>query len=931
MKPFLNLLIDELKEQLLKDASGCCIVFPTRRAGVIFKKKFAETIDKPAWLPQIYSVSDFIHEISPYEIADSYTLLFELYAEYRKFDELPFEKFFHWGQIILNDFDEIDRNLVNAKLLFSNLQSLAEIEKQFRDEEELEMVKSFWKNFSDKEITDLKALFLKNWKIISMVYDNYKENLIRKNICYEGLAYRLIAGREVQVNWKWKKIIFAGTYAVSKAEEKIITTLVDEKRAEVFTDADSYYSDDEWQEAGRFFRKGKIFRKAYKWKDSFLETGKKEITVAGAALQTGQARYAGQVIKQLADEGINISENTAIVLPDEHLLLPLLHSIPADVQSLNVTMGFPVKQSLTASFVQSLYELNRNFKPGKNGYPFLADSVISILKHPFINEMAAEETQQITQRIIDSRMGRVSNSFLEKNVQNNFLKSVFGNSENNSPLADLIRLLQHISEELKGGSIQLNAIEKETILFLISKFVELEKIIGRYDSLMNNEHQWYLIKQVLNELRIPFTGEPVKGMQVMGFLETRCLDFENLIVLSMNEGSLPRSPSFNSYIPYSLRKGFGLFVREDADAVSAYHFYRLLQRAKRIFLVYDTEVKSLRGGEKSRYLLQIAYELKNRAGDNLRLKHILVSAEAVHYIPAPITIQKDEKIRELLKSYIGNGTNVHVKRLSASALSTYIHCPLRFYFSYIAGIKETEELEDDIDARAFGDVVHKAMQKLYEGKKIVTKEIIDEALKSSADTVDHALKKEFPEWTDTGRNYLMKVVMTELVRKILKQDKLTAPFEIIALEENLEGVLIFEENHFAGLKGIADRIDKVDGAYRIIDYKSGSDKILKSTDLEKIFSKPKQKAEFQLLYYLLLYSMSHAGIPAKAGIYSLSDLSDGIKFMNGGELISVQLLNEFSARLKEILEELFSDDVDFVQTEDAKRCIHCPYNKICHR
>ena len=492
----------------------------------------------------------------------------------------------------------------------------------------------------------------------------------------------------------------------------------------------------------------------------------------------------------------------------------------------------------------------------------------------------------------------------------------------------------------------------------------MHEIIKPYQAEIISKTAWQFIRKVIDKLKIPFSGEPVHGLQIMGFLETRVLDFENLFILSVNESILPASSRSNSFIPYSIRKGFGLPVHEEQDAVNAYHFYRLLQRAKNIHLIYNTEVKSLTGGEKSRFLLQISYEMKKKFGDKLKIHYSLVSTDIHSEEIKPISIEKNSEVLEILKNrFEKKGTDEMLmiqktiveksimgipsdqinankksaddkKGFSASALSSYINCKLQFYFRYIAGIKEKDEIEENIEADVFGKILHGAMQQLYGDVQKITSAKIKELLPQVDSAVSESFVKEFPHAaTDLeGKNYLLKQVIFQLVKKILEADSDIAPFEINELEKTFSINFKYDNDQKdILLKGVFDRVDSENGFVRIVDYKTGKDELNSKKGFEEIFIDPKYKATFQLYFYSYIYKQLHLDKKLKAGIYRMKSISDGISYLNDGEEISETKLQEFESFLKNLIVEIMNPVIPFSQTDDEKRCEYCPYKEICNR
>jgi RecB family exonuclease len=940
VESFLDLIVNEVSKSTGTDLSEQCIVFPTRRAGLIFRKKLAAKLTGPVWSPSIMSIEDFINELSPFPVSEDVELLFELFDVYKKFyPETTFEKYFHWGEMMLNDFNEIDIQLVSPERIFKNITEIKKIESEFGlAEEDAEHISTFWKNFSDQELSKLKAAFVTNWDSLPKIYDAFKKRLAQKRMCYEGMAYQNVL-EQLKNNTgdlKWNKIIFVGFYALNRSHEKIINELIKKKKAVLYWDADAYYTDDPRQEAGNYFRKKKLLNENFLLKKNYFESQEKEIIMTGVPLHVGQAKYLGDEIGKQINSGRFEENKTAIVLPDENLLFPVLYSLPRELNSFNVTMGYPLKKSLLNGLIQSLFSLHKHVRENKNGkIYFYSKAVITLLEHPYIHHAKEIAAQNKIREIKKFNKIYCSAKELSEEVEVNLFFRKLNSADD---------VFQYVMEvlmtcvERESSKEQLNKFDREIVLFAIHEIKTLHEIIIPYNTDLTADIAWQFIRKVIDKLKIPFSGEPVHGLQIMGFLETRVLDFENLFILSVNESILPASSRGNSFIPYSIRKGFGLPVHEDQDAVNAYHFYRLLQRAKNIHLIYNTEVKSLTGGEKSRFLLQISYEMKKKFGDKIKIHHSLVSTDIHSEEIKPITIEKNKDVIRLLQDrFVKTQTEARTgdkKGFSASAVSSYINCKLQFYFRYIAGIKEKDEIEENIEADVFGKILHGAMQRLYGDVQKITAVKIKELLLLVDNAVSESFLKEFPHAaTDLeGKNYLLKQVILQLVKNILEADSEITPFEIKELEKTFAMNFNYaNDQKEVVLKGVFDRVDSENGFVRIVDYKTGKDELNSKKSFEEILSDPDLKATFQLYFYAYIYRSIYPDKKLKAGIYRMKSIKDGISYLNDGEEITEIKSEEFEGFLKNLIGEIMNPDIPFSQTDDVKRCEYCPYREICNR
>ena len=941
MPSFLEQLAEELIHQHKGDFSGLSVVFPTRRAGLFFKRCLAEKIDKPQWSPQIYSIQDFIRGLTPLVVPDQLALLFELFEVYKNyFPSESFDTYFPWGEMLLKDFDEADRSLADTKQLFAYIKAERQIDTDFElPEEEMVRIRLFWKAFFNKDPGKLRNEFLENWKHLGNIYAEFRKRLIKKNWAYEGLAYRLVT-ENLEKNAALasdRKIIFAGFYALSKSEEEIIQYLLKEKKAEIYWDADSYYFDDPKQEAGTFLRNSKLLTHDFKWKQDNFASINKRIEAIGVPLQVGQAKLTGNILNELVQANAGIENATAIVLPDENLLFSVLYSLPENIEAFNVTMGYPLVATPVYTLIESLMLLQKNIKKRSDGTVYYYHKhVLNILHHPSIQQAEGEyirswlkENQDVIRSI------RVPSDKLCQADAPELLKDIFQRLKNQDDIFSYLKkILLQLLDSMKRMNFRFAEMDSEYIYHFYVQLKRLEDLFIEFPQQLSVENFWSLYREIIYSSRIPFSGEPLKGLQVMGFLETRLLDFENVFILSVNEDMLPSSSNHPSFVPFSIRKAFGLPTYEDQQAIASYHFYRLLQRSKNIYLLYNTESKSITAGEKSRYLLQIEHELKNKFPDRINWLSNSAATDFVKLTPKPIVIQKSKEVVEKLNNYFLKDMryNDFTTKFSASSLISYMACPLKFYFQYIVKIRETEEAEDHIEAATFGKILHRTMQFMYMDNRNLTDSVFEKFHGKIREFVDVAIKEEFTGQDEVeGKNILMRHVIVELVKKILNVDKKDAPISIRFLEERFFQPFKLSENHSVLLYGIIDRVDEVAGSVRIIDYKTGKVDSGNPSNMEEMFLDPKFKEQFQTFFYAYLFWKQSGERPVKAGVMALKNMSEGIRYLNKGELITAEQFMDFESNLFELITEIFDESKPFVQTEDAKRCEYCTYREICSR
>jgi len=945
LKPFLHKLAQELFAKYRSDISALQVVFPSRRAGIYFKKYLSEIIKAPLWSPVTCGVSEFISENSDKLIADDLTLIFELYEVYKKYAaDVSFDKFYPWGEIILRDFDEIDKNHAEADYIFRILREHKKIEEDFEfNISDIDEFYRFWNSFSGKDINILQEEFIKTWEILGKVYHEFRSSLVNKNICYEGMAYRNLY-EEVKTGkftTDHKKIIFAGFNQLNKCEEGIIAELLKQDIAEVFWDADKYYINDKLQESGKFLRENfvKLQLNGPKWIEDSLSGSEINVRIIGSPLEVSQAKVLGNELSKLP-AGNRLK--TAIILPDDSLLMPVLRSIPANIDKINITMGYSFKNSLLYSLFEALRDLNINSMGDGRTKEFYHKDIINVLLHPYIRETAPMEINELVNLINKRNIIYASLKYLKKifDSANLLFDDIFTSADTAYESYDYIsKIIAALSETISKSS-HASVYENEFLTRSGTELNRIKDILDKYSADVERETFWNILLENSKRLKIPFSGEPLEGIQIMGMLETRSLDFDNVYILSVNEGILPRETGMSSFIPFAIKKAFKLPVSEDTEADYAYYFYRLMQKAKNVTLIYNTETGIISAGEKSRFIMQVESELAV-INKNVKLESLLLLGDIELPKRREITIEKSDEVLELLKSE---------KQFSATTLSSYINCPLQFYFKKAAKLKEEEEVEEYFSAAAFGNIFHQLMDILYRddiGKEI-TAEMLSAKIKWFNKNYDELWKqaceelKEYAEFSKIkqGKNLLYKSVINKLINKVLDNDSSEAPFKILELENDAKRAVILNINGSTveiNLYGRLDRVEIKDGITRIIDYKTGtvdtSKQTSKVTDfehIERIFEDIKFKENFQQLFYASLYLDANKSSKLTVGIYPLKKISDGV-FWFESEPINSEKREIFESKLNGLLTKIFDKKTPFTQTTDTDRCKYCPYKSICYR
>ncbi|HEX5001906.1 MAG TPA: PD-(D/E)XK nuclease family protein [Bacteroidia bacterium] len=922
---FIDKIVRSFVDKQPATGSSTCFIFPTRRACLIFRNKLATATGTAQWAPGILSISDFVSEHCGLTIADEKELLFLLFRVNRKFwPEQTFTRFHSWGQMLLNDFDEVDKQLEDPTELFISVREIRQLEQLFADDQSaLEWITRFTGTMNLAKLTDLQARFAENWDRLIQIYHDFRSLLLEKKLAYEGLAYRQLLERisNKELTLPYSSFVFGGFYGFSKIEEQLIYKLKEQYAVQLEWDADQYYTTKvRNHEAGNYFRTSHLADTPL-FPDQFSKNTL-AVTVTGVPLQSGQSKYAGQLIEELLLKNKADLNTTAIVLPDEGLLFPMLYSLPKNTDQVNVTMGLPLKQTIYADLIRALNELYTGARKIKDGDSiFYYSHLEAVLNNPlgvllFKKQLPAETASfspWIKSSDLKQKVGQYCAQILTEPVSTP------------SAVASFVRALFDKINSLTTN--ESGKFENEVTAFIASELKELELLFESYNRELSAADAWQIITEVVNGLKLPFSGEPVRGLQVMGFLETRALDFETLIFLSFNEDILPKNNASKSFIPFSLRRAFGLSTYIEQDASSAYHFYRLLHKAKNVHLIYDTEIKGLSGSEPSRYILQLQQELKKYMGERLKWSQFIVNTPIEIAEDKQVSVPKNSNVMDRLKGYISNDSTL---TLSATALTTYISCSLRFYYNYIAGIKESSKDSDSIEADVFGNILHLALENLYKPYKESTIDttIIQSLIKNADEAVDAAIHHEFKTSHDKleGNDKILAGALRELVKRILKNDLIDAPFTITGLEESFTTTL---PTSFGNVKllGRFDRIDSRNGVTRIIDYKTGKVKS-SAKNLESIITNPDYKTLFQLFFYTLVYQSYFPDAIVEPGFYVAQKLNQGLV---KAESVNKENVDWFKEQLTGIVESMFNPEIPFQRTDDIRRCTFCPYADLCHR
>lgn len=959
MESFLKLVAADLYKHTEGNLAHTAVVFPNKRAGLFFNEYLAQESDSPIWSPAYVSISELFRSLSPWEVGDPVKLVCELYKIFRRETQSTetLDDFYFWGEMLISDFDDADKNKVDTDKLFSNLQDLRNImdDYTFIDDEQEEAIRQFFQNFSIERRTALKERFISLWDVLGNIYKGFRESLASQNIAYEGMMYRHVIEHLDVDKLPYEKYVFVGFNVLNKVEHTLFTQLKDAGKAVFYWDYDEFYMKENRQavthEAGEFIRRnlrnfpsplsGELFKNLSK---------PKEVHYIASSTENAQARYLPQWIR---NNLTTPEKETAVVLCNEALLQPVLHSLPAEVKHVNITMGFPLSQTPVYSFLIALLELHThgfNFKSGR--YTF--QSVVTLLKHPYTRQLTGQA------ELLEKELTR-NNRFYPlpgELGKDEFLTRLF------TPLSGNLNLCIRLSETLQqvAGIYQANTsgtedtdafnqLYRESLFKAYTTINRFRTLIEEDELTVQSETFRRLLVKVLSATNIPFHGEPAIGMQVMGVLETRNLDFRHLVLLSVNEGQLPKSGGDSSFIPYNLRKAFGMTTIEHKIAVYAYYFYRLLQRAERITLMYNTSSDGLNRGEWSRFMLQFLIEWPHP------ITRQFLEAGQSPQGTSPITVEKTPDVMRRMQSLFDVRANPKAK-FSPSALNYYLDCPLKFYYRYVAGLSAPDEVSAEIDSATFGSIFHYAAEHIYKDLtthgKVINKEALETLLRNEVklqDYVDTAFKKLFfnvpqnekPEYN--GIQLINSAVIARYLKQLLQNDLRYAPFTFIASEMEVDEPIDIQTPKGvikSRIGGIIDRMDSKDGTLRIVDYKTGGDADT-PPHVESLFIPDKKRSNyvFQTFLYAAIMCRKQPTMkiaPALLYIHRAATETYSPVIQMGESRKPKEAVEDFSKyekeyreRLQRLLEEIFNPEKSFTQTEIIEKCTYCDFKALCKR
>ena len=972
-KTFLEYVAEDIIGKYGTDLSRIAVVFPNKRAALFLNEHLARIAGQPVWSPAYITISDLFRQHTDLKPADPIKLICDIHKSFTKctgIDE-TLDHFYGWGQLLLADFDDIDKNMADADSIFCNLKDIHELDDiSYLDDEQKEMLARFFANFSDDIDSELKKRFLSLWSHFGDIYHDYNRRLTEQGIGYEGAIYRKVASEE-SLQMKYDKYLFVGFNLLQKVERVLFSRLMKEGKAKFYWDFDEYYMPTARAQQSASVPNNTASFAAYLTdfpneldntdRDIYANMRRpKRIRFISSPTENAQARFASNWL--LESERYKAGRKTAVVMCDESILLPIMHSLPPEADKVNITSGFPLAMTPVASLVMLLFDLY-TLGLRKKGTAFNPHYLKKLMAHPYarhLQEVHLKEMNDVHLKGVHSKGVHLSQVHQEGSAA----------------------LLQHIATLVKQVGIATkqegDALMQESVFRMFTILNRLAALADSGDLLVDNTTLRRLVSQLVGAASIPFHGEPVIGVQIMGVLETRNIDFDNVLLLSCNEGNMPKGVNDSSFIPYSIRKAHGLTTIDNKVAIYSYYFHRLLQRAGDITIAYNNSTDNGHTGEMSRFMLQLLVE------SGQKIDHYSLTAKNQPTPLMPKAIEKDETALSKLEE---------MSRLSPSAINTYIRCKLAFYYQYIAHIKEPDSDPETIDNRMFGNIFHRAAYLIYKDitdhSPVIEKAHIQAYLsnrKLLASVVDRAFEEEECK-TNNGLQIINREVIIEYITKLLKIDQQLCPFSILAMEEEAKvytslsfttspshhlttspggalvssaptklnpsgGALVSSapDKHYSlTIGGIIDRLDAVTDKQtgkpriRVIDYKTGNKPSSAIKSIEEVFD-PKNIASKHSNYFLqaILYSLivsrskewNAANDPVSPALLFIKQAAtndyDPTLCIDKHPISDVTVYEEeFLTKLKETVADMYSPDAAFTPTDDRKKCELCPYRMLC--
>ncbi len=928
MQPFLKVIAVDLYTKYRENISNLCIIFPNKRPIIFFRKYLSEIVEKPIWSPTCITIKEYYEKKSDYELTNDIVLISELYNIYKTILDTneTFDNFYHWGELLLSDFDEIDKYLVDTNKLFKNLTSLKEINELFEylTEEQIEAITTFWTSFKESIQSKQKENFEKLWVGLNEIYKTFKNRLIEKKIAYEGMMYREVVEKYSMNNNNdnYLQYVFIGFNALNECDKATFNYFKDKNKALFYWDFNDYFIENTQNEAGFFVREN-LIKYPNALDNHYLKWNKNtKIDVIPVSSEIGQVKIIESILTNNPEPQNH--EKTAILLMDENMLPILLRSIPDYIQKINITMGYSLSKTPIFSLIEIMNAIQNNIQQTKDEYLYYYQNIKNLINHPYVQLL-------------------ISSDFINK--VNNYNKIYISSEELKEielfirPIGSFVELIDRIEEIIKALFVEFSKnienideleiretnIEFESIQTLATVTSGLRTSVGKLQLDIDIKLGFKILIKAVASQKIPFEGEPLSGLQIMGFLESRALDFDYIYIIGANEGLLPQTTTPISFIPYNLRKGYGLPTIEHRDAMYAYYFYRLLTRAKKITTIYSTLQTSANSNEISRYLLQLKY-------DNYPINWNVPKFEFYNPILKDLIVNKNEDIiNKLIERQKDN-------YLSPSLILDYLECSLRFYFNYIEGIKEKIDISDILNSLNIGNITHKVMYDIYQPytNKTINNDMLENIYTQADELVKKHIKRlaiDYGDKTSTnndGRFILLEKIVGKYVSFYKTFDKKVIPFTIKNLEYTVKSIIDIDNNYIKHINigGRIDRIHEENNNIIIVDYKTGFNINLNFVFPDDALNTTKKEAVQSYIYSVIYADQSSHDDDIFIKIYN-------IRRRNMAEKNTLIACKNDRKRMKEILaskiREIYDIKIPFEPTKNKSHCRYCPYNKICHK
>jgi CRISPR/Cas system-associated exonuclease Cas4 (RecB family) len=939
MKDFLYYVAKDIIQKYGTDLSRTVVVSPNKRASLFLNEHLARLAQKPIWSPEYITISELFRRQSTLTVADPIKLICDLHKSFCQAtgSTETLDKFYGWGQLLLTDFDDIDKNMADADRVFANLCDIHELDDlSYLTDEQRELLRRFFTNFTEEHETELKQRFLRLWSHFADIYHDFNDRLTAQGLAYEGALYRQVVTATVSdgspsglPSFPADRYLFVGFNLLQKVEQHLFSALHKEGKAHFYWDFDHYYM--QHHEAGRYIVQYlKYFPNELDTTDDDIYRNfscSKDISFISAKTEHIQARYVPTWLRE--HQRYQDGRKTAIVLCDESLLPTVIHCLPDEVDKVNITTGYPLSQTPVAAFIKSYFDM---YLGGHT--PRL---VRAFNRHPYARYVDINTEEEAPRAITTllTMLRQIAVAATTATVPD-------GSPSEASPSPS------SPSGSSPSGPTS-DPLFQESLFRAYTLVNRLNGLIESGDLDVGEITLQRLIQQVIQQTTIPFHGEPAEGLQVMGVLETRNLDFDHVLLLSCNEGNMPRGVNDSSFIPHSIRQAYELTTVENKVSIYAYYFHRLLQRAKDVTILYNNATDDGQQGEMSRFMLQMLVESGHRI-----CQQALQTGKAMMRF-TPTAIEKTPHVMHLL------GDLFSEKVLTPTAVNRYMRCPLQFYYRYVADLQEPNQPDDEqeLDNRVFGNIFHNAADIIYHQlPRYITKDIIDQLLKTKVTierAVDEAFHQELPHAPVSGLHLINREVIIRYLRQLLETDRRLAPFTIIDLECDVVRELTIGQGPLAeglhpvisSLKigGRVDRLDQMnDGTIRVIDYKTGSHQLKALPDVEAIFDPAQLRNHSDYYLQTFVYADIVSQKQTAKGQEPRAKVSPALLFIQhaGAEGYDPTLklgrdavndIADYSDRFNELLEakitEIFSPETAFVPTTDLHICRNCPYAPFC--